>query len=132
MPNRLTIDYFSILFNTVMATFGKRLRECREAKSLSQQELAKLMNTSYTVIGKYERDEMIPSIEVAKNLAKFLDTTVGYLLGESKEANALKDPVMLNRLNEISTLPEDDRHCILYAIDGLLQNVRTKKAFATK
>ena len=115
-----------------MTTFGKRLRECREAKGLSQQDLAKKMGTSYTVIGKYEREEMIPSVEVAKNLAKLLNTTVGYLLGETKETNVLKDPAMLRRLNEISALPEDDRHCILYTIDGLLQNVRTKKAFTAK
>jgi transcriptional regulator with XRE-family HTH domain len=113
-----------------MATFGKRLRECREAKSLSQQELAAQMKTSYTVIGKYERDEMLPSIEVAKKLARLVGTTVGYLLGESKEMNALKDPQMLRRLNEISELPEDDKHCILYTIDGLLQTVKARKAFA--
>lgn len=115
-----------------MATFGKRVRECRDAKGLSQQELAKLMTTSYTVIGKYERDEMTPSIEVAKKLAKLLDTTVGYLLGEAADSNIFKDPAMLQRLNEISALPEDDKHCILYTIDGLLQNARTKKAFAHK
>jgi transcriptional regulator with XRE-family HTH domain len=113
-----------------MATFGKRLRECREAKNLSQQELAAQMKTSYTVIGKYERDEMLPSIEVAKKLAKLVGTTVGYLLGESKDMNVLKDPLMLKRLNEISELPEDDKHCILYTIDGLLQNVKARKAFA--
>ncbi|SHN29508.1 helix-turn-helix domain-containing protein [Chitinophaga sp. CF418] len=115
-----------------MVTFGKRVRECREAKNLSQQELAKLMTTSYTVIGKYERDEMIPSIEVAKKLARLLDTTVGYLLGEASDSDIFKDPVMLQRFNEISTLPEEDKHCILYTIDALLQNVRTKKAFANK
>lgn len=115
-----------------MATFGKRVRECREAKNLSQQELARQMNTSYTVIGKYERDEMLPSIEVAKKLAALLDTTVGYLLGEANNSSILKDPSMLQRLNEISTLPDEDKHCILYTIDGLLQNARTKKAFAHK
>lgn len=115
-----------------MSTFGKRLRECREAKGLSQQELAKLMDTSYTVIGKYERDEMKPSIDVAKKLAKLINTTVGFLLGETKEMNVLKDPSMLQRLNEINGLPEDDKHCILYAIDNLLQNVRTRNAFSTK
>ena len=55
-----------------MSTFGKKLRECREAKGLSQKELAKLLNTSYSVIGKYERDEMQPSIEAAKKIAKAL------------------------------------------------------------
>src|SRR5690606_24410960 len=112
-----------------MDTFGKKLRECREAKGLSQRDLAKLLNTSYSVIGKYERDEMMPSIKAAQSIAKLVDTTVGYLLGETEETNVLKDPTMLKRLNEISTLTDDDRHCIIYAIDGLLQNVRTRQAF---
>jgi hypothetical protein len=60
-----------------------------------------------------------------------VDTTVGYLLGESSQTNVLKDPTMLLRLNEINELPAKDRECILYTLDGLLQNVRTKKAFAT-
>jgi transcriptional regulator with XRE-family HTH domain len=114
-----------------MTTFGKRLRECRDAKKLSQQDIAKKMKTSYTVIGKYERDEMIPSIEVAKTLAQLLETTVGYLLGEVKLSNTFKDPAMLKRLNEISDLPEKDKEHILYTIDGLLQNVKTKSAFAS-
>ena len=113
-----------------MTTFGKKLRECREAKGLSQRELAKLLNTSYSVIGKYERDEMLPSIKAAQSIAKLIDTTVGYLLGETEQTNVLKDPSMLNRLNQISNLSEDDKYCILYTIDGLLQNVRTKQAFA--
>jgi transcriptional regulator with XRE-family HTH domain len=112
-----------------MATFGKRLRECREAKKLSQQDVAKKMNTSYTVIGKYERDEMIPSVEVARNMAMLLETTVGYLLGEAKQADTFKDPAMLKRLNEITNLPEVDKEHILYTIDHLLASVKTKLAY---
>jgi transcriptional regulator with XRE-family HTH domain len=112
-----------------MTTFGKKLRECREAKSLSQRDLAKLLNTSYSVIGKYERDEMLPSIKAAQSMATLIDTTVGYLLGETEQTNVLKDPSMLQRLNYISGLSDDDKHCILYTLDGLLQNVRTKQAF---
>lgn len=112
-----------------MASFGKRLRECRDAKKLSQQALAKKMETSYTVIGKYERDEMVPSIQVAKNLARILDTTVGYLLGETDEVNLLKDPDMLKRLNDIAALPDTDKTHILYTIDNLLASVKTRLAY---
>lgn len=45
-----------------MKGFGKKLRECREAKELSQQELAKMLKTSHSVVGRYERAEMVPSI----------------------------------------------------------------------
>ncbi|WP_081701496.1 helix-turn-helix domain-containing protein [Algoriphagus marincola] len=92
--------------------------------------MANELSTSHSVIVRYERDEMTPSIEVAKKMASLLDTTVGYLLGETEQTNLLKDPSMLQRLNQISSLSDNDKHCILYTIDGLLQNVRTKQAFA--
>ncbi|MEC5173631.1 helix-turn-helix transcriptional regulator [Chryseobacterium nepalense] len=92
-----------------MNSFGKKLRECREAKNLSQKDLARLLNTSYSVIGNYERDEMIPSIEVAKNIAKILGTTVGYLLGETEEVNIFKNPAMLNRFNDIEKLDPENK-----------------------
>lgn len=91
-----------------MNSFGKKLRECREAKNLSQKDLARLLNTSYSVIGNYERDEMIPSIEVAKNIAKILGTTVGYLL-ETEEVNIFKNPAMLNRFNDIEKLDAEEK-----------------------
>lgn len=70
--------------------FGKRLTECRKAKNLSQKELAEAFVTSHTTIGKYERDEMIPSIDAAKKLANILNTSVGYLLGENAKVIYLK------------------------------------------
>lgn len=62
--------------------------------------------------GEYERDEMISSIEVAKNIAKILGTTVGYLLGETEEVNIFKDSAILNRFNDIEKLdPEIKNIC---------------------
>jgi transcriptional regulator with XRE-family HTH domain len=112
-----------------MDTFGKKLRECREARGFSQKELATLLSTSYSVIGKYERDEMIPSIDAAKKIAKLVDTTVGYLLGESNDMNLLKDASMLKRLNDITALPEEDKTNILYTIDNLLASAKTRLAY---
>lgn len=112
-----------------MDSFGKKLRECREAKGLSQKDLARLLNTSYSVIGKYERDEMLPSIEAAKKIAKLIDTTVGYLLGEVKDMDVFKDTAMLKRLIDITALKEDDKEHILYTIDHLLASVKTQAAY---
>jgi len=107
-----------------MDSFGKRLAECRKAKNLSQKDLAKAFLTSHTTIGKYERDEMTPSIEAAKKLAKILDTTVGYLLGENEQANLFKDPIMLKRFQDITTLPDRDRECLLTTVDNFIKAVK--------
>lgn len=74
-----------------MTSFGKRVRDLREAKKLTQQELGHILNTSYAVVGKYERDEMKPSIDVANKVAKALGTTLEYLVGEDERTNIFKD-----------------------------------------
>ena len=73
---------------------------------------------------------MKPSIDVVKKLAEELGTTVGYLLGEAKEAQLLKDPIMLKRLQDINTLPIKDKDCILYTIDGLLRDAKARTTYA--
>ena len=107
-------------------TFGKKLRECREAKNISQNEFSKLIEVHHSIIGKYERDEVKPSIDVVKKIADALDTTVGYLLGEAKNTSALKDQAMLKRINDINNLPDKDKECILYALDGLIKSAKLK------
>jgi transcriptional regulator with XRE-family HTH domain len=113
-----------------METFGDKLKRRRELKNLSQSKLAELLGLHPSIIGRYERNQAKPTIDVVKNMAKALDTSVGYLLGENEDAELLKDTAMLNQLKELSKLPEHDRNCILYTLDSLLQNVKTKQAFA--
>lgn len=103
-----------------MSSFGKRLTECRKSKNLSQKDLAQIFKTSHTTIGKYERDEMNPSIDAAKKLAKILDTTVGYLLEET-ESNLFKDPKTLQRLQDIANLPDKERSSILMTLDHFIK-----------
>lgn len=64
---------------------------------------------------------MTPSIEAAKKLAKILDTTVGYLLGEPYKADLFKDPKMLQRFQDISNLPEKERDSLLMTIDNFIK-----------
>ena len=63
----------------------------RKQLKLSQDDQTKQVGTSAPIIGRYERDEMSPSIDAVKKMAAILDTTVGYLLGESNEGKTLKD-----------------------------------------
>ena len=104
-----------------MTSFGKKLSECRKAKNLSQKDLAKIFKTSHTTIGKYERDEMAPSIQAAKKLARILDTTVGYLLDETDNLDLFKDPLMLQRFQDITKLPTKDKECLLTTMDYFIK-----------
>ena len=93
----------------------------RKERKMSQGDLAKMLQTSVSVVGRYERDEMKPSIEVAQKIADILDTTVGYLLGETKDAELFKDKKMLQRFQGIMKLPEQERSSILLTLDHFIK-----------
>lgn len=113
-----------------MDTFGKKMAALRKENKISQQELAKMLKTSTSVIGRYERDEMTPSIEAAKKIAKILETTVGYLLGETENDTLFKDTDMLQRFKNIHKLDNKEREHILFAIDAMLRDTMTSRAYA--
>ncbi|MBX2898023.1 MAG: hypothetical protein KF775_00135 [Cyclobacteriaceae bacterium] len=68
---------------------------------------------------------------VAANMAKLVDTTVAYLLGEATDNALLKDQAMLKGLHDINSLSEQDKNHILYALDGLLRDAKARKAYAS-
>jgi transcriptional regulator with XRE-family HTH domain len=104
-----------------MDSFGKKLREAREAKGFSQAELARQIQSHHSIVGKYERDEVKPTIDVVKKLANVLGTTVSFLMGETEHQNVLKDPVMFKRMADIEQLPAKDRECLLLTVDNFIK-----------
>lgn len=115
-----------------MISFGKKIALLRKDKDWSQTELANKLSTSVSVISRYERDEMTPSIEAAKKLADLLDTTVGYLLGENEEANLFKEPEILERFKAIKAFSNDDKEKIYFTIDAMIHEVSNRKQYANK
>lgn len=88
---------------------------------MSQDEVGRSVGIHGAVIGRYERDEMIPSIDAAKELAKILDTTISFLMGETENQNVFKDPVMFKRMAEIEALPTKDKECLLLTVDNFIK-----------
>jgi transcriptional regulator with XRE-family HTH domain len=115
-----------------MISFGKKIALLRKEMNLSQGELAAQLKTSVSVISRYERDEMTPSIDAAKKLAELLDTTVGYLLGENDDANIFKDPEMLERFKAIKAFREEDREKIYFTLDAMIHEVSNRKRYSKK
>ena len=113
-----------------MASFGKKIAALRKDLKMSQTDLAKQLSTSVSVISRYERDEMTPSIDVARKLAGILKTTVGYLLGESDQENILKDPDMLKRLNDIEGMEPTEKDHVLFTLDAMIQKIKLKNIAA--
>lgn len=115
----------------IQALFAKRLHDLRRLKGASQPEVGKMIGTSGAIIGRYERGEMTPSIEVAKKLAEAFGVTVDYLVSQEGQANLVQDSSMVERIRAINELAQDDREKLLYVVDGLLRDARARRAYAT-
>lgn len=70
---------------------SKRLRYTRNARKLSQEALAKKINTTKSTISNYENEYSAPSNDVLKDLANALNTTTDYLLGRSDKPHLAED-----------------------------------------
>ena len=61
--------------------FGLRLKELREAKHLSQVDVAKRLDVTRSTISGYERNTIMPRAEQLIKLAILYNTSVDYMLG---------------------------------------------------
>ena len=62
-----------------------RIRDLREDKDLNQTQLAKMLGMSQTGYSKYETGENDIPTTVLIQLARFYNTSIDYLLGETDD-----------------------------------------------
>ncbi len=60
-----------------------RLKEIREDKSLTQSDIAKVLNTTQQQYSKYELGIQIIPLEKINILANFYNTSIDYLVGRT-------------------------------------------------
>lgn len=65
--------------------FGLRLRDLRNEKKLTQDDLGKMLNVSGKTIGAWERDSRQPNIEAINKIASIFNVSTDYLLGNPEK-----------------------------------------------
>ena len=102
-------------------TFGENVAVARKKKKLSQNELAKKVGTISVTIGRYERNEIKPSIDIATKIADALDVSLDYLVGNTDIALE-KD--LLKKIIDIQKLPDDKKNVVMTLIDTFLKQTK--------
>jgi transcriptional regulator with XRE-family HTH domain len=108
--------------------FGQKLVQLRKQQHLSREELGRRVGTSGAIIGRYERGEMMPSVEIAARLADALAVSLDYLAGKT---SLEFDQATLKRMEEVSLLPADAKQQIFLVMDALIRDFKAKKAYAS-
>ncbi|NCI45795.1 helix-turn-helix domain-containing protein [Sediminibacterium soli] len=94
----------------------------RKKTGISREDLAASVGTSGAIIGRYERGEITPSVEVAARIAEALEVSLDYLVGNTSVM--IKDKKMLYRLELLEKITEEDRNTILRVVDSFLKEAQ--------
>ncbi|WP_309942891.1 helix-turn-helix domain-containing protein [Aureibacter tunicatorum] len=90
---------------------------------MSQQELGKEKGVSLTIIGNYEIDLNMPSLETVLKLSKLFGVSVDFLMGEF-------DKEVVRRIEDIEILDKGTQNHLFFLIDNVIQNYKIRQAFA--
>ena len=101
----------------VSLVFGKRVRDLRNSKSLSQEKLAELSGLHSTYIGQIERGEKSPTIESIYKISSGLDIPLSDFfknieMSEEKYADKI--------YNEVLSLTNDKQKKIYEIIKNII------------
>ena len=66
-----------------MGVFGKRLRELRQMRNITQEQLADMADISRVMVGRYETTDQLPALDTLVRIADALGTSTDYLLGRT-------------------------------------------------
>ena len=105
-------------------SFGSRIVSIRRKQKLAQGDLATKVGLHANVLGRYERGEATPSVEIAAKIAKALVISLDYLIELS---DVEVDPIILKRIQDITSLSDEDREHIFKVVDALIRDAKAKK-----
>lgn len=107
---------------------GQRIIALRKENNWSQSDLAKKIGVSRVIIGKYERNDAHPSIDIAKKIADAFDVTLDYLVGEGQ--NATFDKNILARIEAIVKMDSNTKNNLFSIIDAVIRDYKAKQAYS--
>jgi len=97
---------------------GRKIAGMRQAKALTQQQLAAMMNVSHQAVSKWESGQALPDIQTLLELTRFFGVTVEQLVspqaekeapdayagGDASDTNSCKDKCEDRELKEVKNM----------------------------
>lgn len=90
-----------------MHPFHNILKQLRKSRNLSQEDVAKVLNTTVSTISRYETGEREPNLESLCMLADFFNVSLDYLLGREQKVNSDKRSEIVYYLNHLEYLEKE-------------------------
>lgn len=93
---------------------GKRLKEVRKSKKLTQAELAKIVGVSVSTVKKWEQDQVDPNTAALISIAVALNVSIDYLFGNIPETDlvVVADGDIKRIIEVVEDLPQSHREAL--------------------
>lgn len=111
-------------------SFGERLKELMEERSITQRQLAKELNMAPTTLSGYANDNREPSLETLMSFAGYFHVSVDYLIGYSAvrhPAHAVSDQTLDRLLSYYERLSPDIQELLVDQARVLLKYNSTRR-----
>ena len=101
--------------------FGERLSSVRKRKGLSQADIGKAIGINGDAYGRYERNEVKPTIEMATKISNALSISLDYLVGKT---DLELDDQVLRKFQDISKMNDQDKDHVFSLLDAFIAKSR--------
>ena len=109
-------------------TIGRKLRESRETRGMTQTDLAERLNIRQEIVSAYERGAVRIHGALIAAFAQALDVSTDEILGVEKakrSGTAATDRRVVRLLSDINALPRRERDALLRTISNFVRGART-------
>jgi len=117
-----------------MITLGQKIKQLRDEKGLSQNELEKRSGVSSKLLSKYENGRIMSTADTLKKIAEGLDISADYLIFDNVPKDGrcqLNDLQLFERFKEVERMPDEEKLIIMHLIDAVIVKTRVEQAVKT-
>ncbi len=100
---------------------GRKIREIRKSKGLTQERLAELAYISEVYLGEIERGLKMPSVDIFADIISALDVSADYVLRE--ELDSGKPYIFDEITKKLEDLTPKQRKTVCDIIDAYINNL---------
>jgi transcriptional regulator with XRE-family HTH domain len=104
--------------------FSEKILKLRNSQGLSLKQLADKLDTSKSVVWKYEQNDGFPSADVLKKLSLYFNVTVDYLLFDDEEKTDIiksTDKRIAEYLEKVRKMEPEDKEYVFKTIDLIIE-----------
>jgi transcriptional regulator with XRE-family HTH domain len=112
-----------IKLNLNKKLLGKRIKQARENRKLTQEKLAEIIGVSTVYVSHLEIGSKLPSLETLVKISNSLDISVDYLL--SNDVNTAKEYLESDLAKLVKDCSSNDMNLIITIVKAIVENKKS-------